>query len=343
MKSPELCRDQQDRRRDIRKHTDSSGERDLNGIDYLEVDEKQTRLSVYFIGKAPADISKNNIRIDGGIRIRNIQVKGIQECPTTDPRADGCVQIEVDRPGDFSTYTLRLVNIDARGRPGNEPLTGFDQRYAQLDFSFKASCPTDLDCAPLDACPPPTLDEPEINYLGKDYNSFRQLILDRLSLIMPNWKERHIPDIGITLVELLAYVGDYLSYYQDAVATEAYLETARQRISVRRHAKLVDYQMHEGCNARAWVCVEVDDEHSPGNFEDVYCISSNDPTLAPVLSSDDLRDLPFSAYEVFEPIVENPKQPLRFYPAHNSISLYTWNDRECCLPRGATSATLKDD
>src|SRR5437879_4243476 len=145
MKSSELCRDQQDRRRDIRKHTDSSGERDLNGIDYLEVEEKQTRLSVYFNGQAP-----------------------------------------------------------------------------------------------LDACPPPTPDEPEINYLGKDYNSFRQLILDRLSLITPNWKERHIPDIGITLVELLAYVGDYLSYYQDAVATEAYLETARQRISVRRHAKLVD-------------------------------------------------------------------------------------------------------
>ena len=38
-----------------------------------------------------------------------------------------------------------------------------------------------------------------------------------------------MPDLGITLVELLAYVGDHLSYYQDAVATEAYLDTARQR------------------------------------------------------------------------------------------------------------------
>ena len=66
-----------------------------------------------------------------------------------------------------------------------------------------------------------------------------------------------MPDLGVTLVELLAYVGDYLSYYQDAVATEAYLDTARLRISVRRHARLVDYAMHEGCNARAWVCVEV--------------------------------------------------------------------------------------
>ena len=94
---------------------------------------------------------------------------------------------------------------------------------------------------------------PAINYLAKDYASFRQLMLDRLALIMPDWRERHVPDLGITLVELLAYVGDYLSYYQDAVATEAYLDTARQRISVRRHARLVDYLMHEGCNARAFL------------------------------------------------------------------------------------------
>jgi hypothetical protein len=32
-----------------------------------------------------------------------------------------------------------------------------------------------------------------------------------------------------------------------------------------------------------------------------------------------------------------------FYRAHNSISFYTWNQEFCCIPRGATSATLKDD
>ena len=36
---------------------------------------------------------------------------------------------------------------------------------------------------------------------------------------------------------VFAYTADYLSYYQDAVATEAYLDTARQRISVRRHVR----------------------------------------------------------------------------------------------------------
>ena len=83
-------------------------------------------------------------------------------------------------------------------------------------------------------------------------------MLDRLLVTMPEWRERHIPDIGITLVELMAYVADQLSYSLDAVTTEAYLSTARLRISVRRHARLVDYRMHEGCNARSWVCIESD-------------------------------------------------------------------------------------
>ena len=78
-------------------------------------------------------------------------------------------------------------------------------------------------------------------------------MLDRLAVTLPAWTERHAPDIWITLVELLAYIGDDLSYYQDAVATEAYLKTARRRVSVRRHARLVDYRLHDGCNARAWV------------------------------------------------------------------------------------------
>src|SRR5690606_11184234 len=47
---------------------------------------------------------------------------------------------------------------------------------------------------------------------------------------------------------------------QDVIATEAYLETARLRTSVRRHARLVDYAMHEGANARAWVTVCVGDD-----------------------------------------------------------------------------------
>ena len=79
-----------------------------------------------------------------------------------------------------------------------------------------------------------------------------------LLVLSPDWVERNPADLGIMLVELLAYLGDHLSYYQDAIATEAYLGTARQRVSVRRHARLLDYAMHDGCNARVWVQVRIE-------------------------------------------------------------------------------------
>ncbi len=68
----------------------------------------------------------------------------------------------------------------------------------------------------------------------------------------PAWTETHAADLGVALVEALAYAADHLSYQQDAVSTEAYIGTARSRISLRRHARLVDYQISEGCNARTW-------------------------------------------------------------------------------------------
>ena len=221
------------------------------GLDYVEVSEDQLTLYVYFLGKAPKKVEKANLRIQGGRRIRDIQVTDLRMRRQTDPTLDDFMEVTVNKPGDFSTYTLSLLELE-----------GFDSRYDQVTFTFKASCPSDLDCKTPHVCPPPQRTQPEINYLAKDYASFRQLILDRLALIMPDWQETHVPDLGITLVELLAYVGDYLSYYQDAVATEAYLGTARQRISVRRHVKLVDYAMHEGCNARAWVTIATDTDLS---------------------------------------------------------------------------------
>ncbi|HUJ71997.1 MAG TPA: putative baseplate assembly protein, partial [Verrucomicrobiae bacterium] len=168
--------------------------------------------------------------------------------------------------------------------------------------------------------------EPEINYLAKDYASFRQVILDRLALLMPGWQEQHVPDIGIALVELLAYAGDYLSYYQDAIATEAYLDTARQRISVRRHARLIDYQMHEGCNARAWITITAGRDDASLTLRNVYFTTGDDSGNA----------------EVFEPLAENLDTPLKLIAEHNTMYFYTWGNQQCCLPRGATRATLRD-
>ena len=316
---------------------------DAGGIDYVEVSRDQRTITVYFIGPAPADLVTANVRIDGGSNVRDIVVVEVSVGPEEDDQ-DGWAEVRVDRPGDDSTYTLRLVALDDARQSTDRPLPTVDPRYAAVDFSFKASCPSDIDCDVDHACPPTLLPEPEISYLAKDYASFRQLILDRLALIMPDWQERHVPDLGITLVEILAYVGDYLSYFQDAVATEAYLQTARQRISVRRHVRLIDYRMHEGCNARAWLCLAPDEDFTVDDVGQIFFSTNypDGPRDCQPLTELQLNRAPGGTYEVFEPLAPTAGQRLDLVAAHNAISFYAWGSRQCCLPEDAVRATLKD-
>lgn len=328
-----LCCQQDERRNAVRRM------QGWNGLDYVEVDNDQLTLRVYFLGKLPPELRKNMpgieryLRLEGGQRVTAIRIADVDPVIDPDPEKDDYLVVQLDRYGDFSTYTLRLVDV-----------ANIDARYDHVDFSFKVDCPSDLDCAPACACEPPLPAEPEISYLAKDYASFRQLMLDRLALLMPAWAERHVPDLGIALVEVLAYTGDHLSYYQDAVATEAYLDTARQRISVRRHVRLVDYLLHEGCNARAWVCLEVSVNLALDAAKIAFITGLNDALTArqSLLTWEALRDVAPVSYEVFEPLMADRSVPIQLYRAHNEIHLYTWGLTQCCLERGITSAVLLD-
>ncbi len=290
----------------------------FNGIDYLEVaSADQKTLEVHFIHPLPEEpgqvppspapaLTVDNVRIEGGVQVQDVPVVAVST-------SNEILTVTVDEAGDYSTYTLRLITSPTQPTPP----PGFDPPLSSVDFSFKVECPSDFDCKQEPVCPPEQFDEPEIDYLAKDYNSFRRLMLDRMSIIMPDWRERNAADVQIALVELLAYVGDHLSYYQDAVATEAYLGTARRRISVRRHARLLDYFVHNGCNARTWMYFEVD-----GREE----VRAGTPVQTP--GSD---------------VVFETMHDATLRSEHNAIEFYTWSDEECCLPRGSTRATLRYD
>ncbi len=322
----------------------------LNGVDYVDV--VGSHLCVHFLTGIPQEFRSSrrgvplsarekhaamaHIVVKGGRRVTNIRVIDIDPEEAASSYEESCLGIELDKAGDWSTYTLCFVDTK-NGKPTDRPLKSLDARYSCLEFSFKVDCPAEIDCKTNDSCDISQRPAPAISYMAKDYATFRQLILDRMSLTMPEWRERHVPDIGIAIVEVLAYVADYLSYFQDAVGTEQYLDTARQRISVRRHARLVDYTMHEGCNARVFVHVRVSGDVTL-DARDVYFVTgnANDPA---VLRESSLEKLP-RGWLAFEPLLPRPEIPLR--SAHNAICIYTWGNSECCLEKGATRATLLD-
>ena len=292
-----------------------------NGLDDVQVSDDQYTLTLHFLGKAPAGLRAANVVIEPAAGGALVKVLSLSACREDDRSLDDCVEIRVDQPGGWGEYRLCLRTLDDRGRPTTAPFPGFDGRLACLTFSFKVNCPSDLDCAPVASCPPEVDDEPDLNYLARDYASLRQLLLDRMARSTPSWRERHVPDLGVTLVELMAYAGDRFSAAQDAVATEAYLNTARLRRSVRRHARLVDYRLHDGCNARTFVQVQV---HGEAGIE-----------LDPTPGALQFTSLEGSA--VFEPLLPDP---VYWWAAQNEIVLYTWGEGNCALPRGTTRASL---
>ncbi|MBV9158004.1 MAG: putative baseplate assembly protein [Acidobacteriaceae bacterium] len=330
----------------------------LNGINYLEVlspdDLPQRTLVVHCLKPVTKTLTPNNVLITGGESITGITALWIAPANSLPSQATAQESTYLakltDRPntlvvrtsaaGDFSPYTLRLVNDATAAQEDSfevtEVLDGFDPQLAEAQFSFKVECPPYFDCAPAPCdCPPQLPTPPAINYLAKDYGSFRTIMLDRMNQLLPDWGATSEADLGIALAELISYVGDYLSYQQDAVATEAYINTARSRVSLRRHALLVDYHVHDGSNSRAWIQLTVSQQFTLHQTNTrFYTFAPNMPSSLEVGSNNEEAAL-IAGVVVFEPM-----QEAVLYPEHNVMNFYTWGEKNCCLPAGSTEATL---
>ena len=69
---------------------------------------------------------------------------------------------------------------------------------------------------------------------------------------LPEWTDHSSEaDFGNVLLELFAHMGDILSYYQDRVANESFLGTARTRRSVIEHLRLIGYELATAAPAAA--------------------------------------------------------------------------------------------
>src|SRR5437660_1246580 len=84
---------------------------------------------------------------------------------------------------------------------------------------------------------------PAIDYTNKDFASLRQAMLDLARYRLPEWTDQSASDLGTLLVDLFAYMGDVVLYYQDRIANESFLETATERRSVLNLLRLIGYEL----------------------------------------------------------------------------------------------------
>jgi uncharacterized phage protein gp47/JayE len=114
--------------------------------------------------------------------------------------------------------------------------------------------------------------QPVIDYMARDYESLLQAMRDQIPRKLAQWTDfTNEADFGNVLLQLFAHIGDILSYYQDRVANESFLGTARTRRSVIEHLRLIGYELGTAAPAAASLTVTV-----PGSVTSVVTIDKGD-------------------------------------------------------------------
>ena len=288
----------------------------VTGIDYIWVDPATQRdLQVHFL--RPPDtllIPLVNTLTPAQIRIysptdaaREVEVESLA---WPQPQI---LHIRTVRPGDFTPYILYIV--DPR----------IDPYYNKISFDFKIGCPSDLDCEPtVPECPPEDLVDFPVDYLGRDFEGLRQNLLDFAAQRYPHWFERREADAGVMLLEVMAALGDEMAFYQDRIAHEAFLSTAKQRRSARRHAKLVDYTPNDGMGATGYLELELNEDGNLRGGTQVFALSRQGQSYG-FLVGRDLRD----------------SKTYSLRQDWNTLTPHVWDEDQPCLPRGATSTYIE--
>jgi len=241
---------------------------------------------------------------------------GFGTAPAT-PAAD-VLTLVVGPIGDYSTYTL-----------GTGPVVpGFDPVFDEIGFKFRPGC-FSTDCAPAWAPAPVPVADPAIDYMAKDYDSFRHVVMSWMQARVPGWTPTSEADLGQMLLSTMSAAADELSDYQDRVMNEAYLSTARSRVSIARHARLMDYHVHQGNQASAWLAAELiaDAEILPGG-------AGADPGVIEVWAGRDDGAAPAADAVVFRGATPHLHHLL------GVMRLYSFGGAVPGLAAGATAADL---
>lgn len=307
----------------------------LTGIDFVAVHDTQVVLDVFFVcdpttlATPLTDLTVDQIAIVGEDDPR-VPIASIAWPGPVDGRE--VLRITTARPGGYGPYWLTIDD------PRLDPF------FRRIQIDFKAACPSKLDCAvEPHQCPPADRDDIVVDGSARDFWSLRRALLDFAALRNPRWKDRLEADIGVTLVELMAALGDELAYYQDRVARETHWETANERRSLRRHARLVDYELHDGLGATGWLAVEVDPA-----FAGFQLVPAGTKVWA---RSDGARPIGFEIGNGLADVIAG--RTFRVAAIRNQIAAHIWDGDEpdahaahrplptMCLPAGATELYIQ--
>ncbi len=135
--------------------------------------------------------------------------------------------------------------------------------------------------------------KPQIDYTSKDYEGFRNDMINLIPQILPTYTDYSESDAGIMMIEAFAYMGDILSYYQDRRANEVYLPTATQLKSVLDISKMLGYQLKTATASRTQVYFTLATPAPAGGFvvPKGFAIGTKPTDYEPSIQFETVQDL----------------------------------------------------
>lgn len=246
-------------------------------------------------------------KVSGGTRLPAGDGIGQVQATQAIAGTGNVIRVRVEPIGDYSTYTLTVNR------------TSIDPLFSDIDFKFRPGC-FNLNCAPDGGKNTAAPQEPAIDYLAKDYDSFKHTLIGAMMQRVPGWQPTSEADLDQVLIDLVAADADELSDYQDRVLNEAYLATARKRVSLARHARLMDYHIHQGNQASTWLALKV----------------AGTPTISTGFGA-----WTGAKWQNADSVIFASTQDAACDAMLNELGLYTWGDAVSALEAGATSADLR--
>lgn len=84
----------------------------------------------------------------------------------------------------------------------------------------------------------------DIKYIGRDFNSFKEELIEFAKNYFPDtYTDFTAASPGMMFIEMAAYVGDVLSFYQDSQIQETFLEYAKNPASLYAMAYMMGYKL----------------------------------------------------------------------------------------------------
>jgi hypothetical protein len=140
-----------------------------------------------------------------------------------------------------------------------------------------------------------------INYAATDFLSLRDSMIEYIRAVYPlEYENFSESDLGIMLIELVAYMGSVFSLKADMLANENYIQTAKLRKNVKKLLELIGVRMKGPVSAAANAQITWDWTVSPWTSGDnTYDITIGpDARVLTITSPEDGARLSYTLYKV---------------------------------------------